>query len=155
MLKCIPMFRNSRCTLYLNVLIGLLFIYWLIKKFICPCEHNETNKDYMKTTLKIKLIMFPLSSQGGHGQGKQGIWFLLFLARQNTGNFDATQGHLWRHWGNILIVIINTKSMFFYKFKNCLALLSLVLLLTFEELLQFIPNCHYFHLFFKYNISAY
>ena len=26
-------------------------------------------------------------AQGGHGTGKQGIWFLLFPDRENTGNF--------------------------------------------------------------------
>ena len=30
-------------------------------------------------------------------QGKQGIWFLLFPDRENTGNFVVTQGKFLRH----------------------------------------------------------
>ena len=30
-------------------------------------------------------------------QGKQGIWFLLFPDRENTGNFALTQGKILRH----------------------------------------------------------
>ena len=35
-------------------------------------------------------------------QGKQGIWFLLFPDRENTGNFAVTQGTFLRHRENIL-----------------------------------------------------
>ena len=35
-------------------------------------------------------------------QGKQGIWFLLFPDRENTGNFAVTQGKFLRHRENIL-----------------------------------------------------
>ena len=35
-------------------------------------------------------------------QGKQGIWFLLFPDRENTGNFALTQGKILRHRENIL-----------------------------------------------------
>ena len=34
-------------------------------------------------------------------QGKQGIWFLLFPDRENTGNFVVTQGKFLRHGENI------------------------------------------------------
>ena len=34
-------------------------------------------------------------------QGKQGIWFLLFPDRENTGNFIVTQGKFLRHRENI------------------------------------------------------
>ena len=34
-------------------------------------------------------------------QGKQGIWFLLFPDRENTGNFVITQGKFLRHRENI------------------------------------------------------
>ena len=34
-------------------------------------------------------------------QGKQGIWFLLFPDRENTGNFVVTQGKFLRHRENI------------------------------------------------------
>ena len=52
-------------------------------------------------------------------QGKQGIWFLLFPDRENTGNFAATQGTYFRHRENIWTVIINTVIMLlFVNFKN-------------------------------------
>ena len=52
-------------------------------------------------------------------QGKQGIWFLLFPDRENTGNFVLTQGKICQHRENIWTVIINIKSMFiFFNFKN-------------------------------------
>ena len=37
-------------------------------------------------------------------QGKQGIWFLLFPDRENTGNFAVTQGKFLRHRENIFIL---------------------------------------------------
>ena len=36
-------------------------------------------------------------------QGKQGIWFLLFPDRENTGNFTLTQGKILRHRENIFL----------------------------------------------------
>ena len=36
-------------------------------------------------------------------QGKQGIWFLLFPDRENTGNFALTQGKILRHRENIIL----------------------------------------------------
>ena len=36
-------------------------------------------------------------------QGKQGIWFLLFPDRENTGNFALTQGEILRHRENIFL----------------------------------------------------
>ena len=44
-------------------------------------------------------------------QEKQGIWFLLFPDRENTGNFAVTQGKFLRHRENIF-VFITAKSMF-------------------------------------------
>ena len=53
----------------------------------------------------IKKIMFRV----------QGIWFLLFPDRENTGNFVLTQEKICQHMENI----INIKSMFiFLNFKN-------------------------------------
>ena len=49
-------------------------------------------------------------------QGKQGIWFLLFPVRENTGNFVVTQGKFLRHRENILTVFINAKNMFFFTY---------------------------------------
>ena len=36
-------------------------------------------------------------------QGKQGIWFLLFPDRENTGNFSLAQGKILRHRENIFL----------------------------------------------------
>ena len=36
-------------------------------------------------------------------QGKQGIWFLLFPDRENTGNFALTQGKNLKHRENIFL----------------------------------------------------
>ena len=36
-------------------------------------------------------------------QGKQGICFLLFSDRENTGNFALTQGKILRHRENIFL----------------------------------------------------
>ena len=46
-------------------------------------------------------------------QGKQGIWFLLFPDRENTGNFAVTQGKYFRHRENLWTVIIDTRIMLF------------------------------------------
>ena len=37
------------------------------------------------------------NSRVATAQGKQGIWFLLFPDRENTGNFALTQGKILRH----------------------------------------------------------
>ena len=60
-------------------------------------------------------------------QGKQGICFLLFPDRENTGNFAITQGTFCRHRENILTVINNTTCMLL---QIILSLFSLALLLT-------------------------
>ena len=59
----------------------------------------------MKMALKIELFSFL-----GTAQVKQGILFLLFPDRENTGNFAVTQGTFWRHRENILTVIINARN---------------------------------------------
>ena len=70
-------------------------------------------------------------------QGKQGIWFLLFQDRENTGNFAVTQGNFLRHRENILfwhrekfrhreniwLWLLNKKYVYIFKFQNILALL--------------------------------
>ena len=43
-------------------------------------------------------------------QGKQGIWFLLFPDRENTGNFVVTQGKFLRHRKNIFDCIYECKK---------------------------------------------
>ena len=73
-------------------------------------------------------------------QGKQGIWFLLFPDRENTGNFVVAQGKFLRHRENILT--INAKSMFLFTyFQNILASLRLPYFLISSLLLNelFLP----------------
>ena len=36
-------------------------------------------------------------------QGKQGIWFLLFPDRENTGNFALAQGKILKHRENVFL----------------------------------------------------
>ena len=43
-------------------------------------------------------------------QGKQGIWFLLFPDRENTGNFAVTQGKFLKHRENIFDCIYHCKK---------------------------------------------
>ena len=47
-------------------------------------------------------------------QGKQGIWFLLFSDRENTGNFAVTQAKFCKHRENIFTMIINARSMLLF-----------------------------------------
>ena len=54
-------------------------------------------------------------------QGKQGIWFLLFPDRENTGNFAVTQGKFFRHRENILSW---HKEKFRHRENNWLSLLK-------------------------------
>ena len=75
-------------------------------------------------------------------QGKQGIWFLLFLDRENTGNVVVTQGKFLRHRENIFDCI-NAKSMFFFTyFQNFLASL--------HSAQFFISNYCYMNYFYQY-----
>ena len=46
---------------------------------------------------------FNISDRVATAQGKQGIWFLLFPDRENTGNFALTQGKILRHRENIFL----------------------------------------------------
>ena len=45
-------------------------------------------------------------------QGKQGIWFLLFPDRENTGNFVVTQGKFLKHRENIFDYLLMQKACF-------------------------------------------
>ena len=50
----------------------------------------------------------PLNLPPGYGrvataQGKQGIWFLLFPDRENTGNFALAQGKILKHRENVFL----------------------------------------------------
>ena len=49
-------------------------------------------------------MIVPINAENNRvatAQGKQGIWFLLFPDRENTGNFVVTQGKFLRHRENI------------------------------------------------------
>ena len=51
---------------------------------------------------KVKVLQLNLN-RVATAQGKQGIWFLLFPDRENTGNFALTQGKILRHRENIFL----------------------------------------------------
>ena len=51
-------------------------------------------------------------------QGKQGIWFLLFPDKENTGNFVVTQGNFLRHSENIFDYLLTQKAWHNFSFKN-------------------------------------
>ena len=84
-----------------------------------------------------------LSDRVATEQGKQGIWFLLFPDRENTGNFAVTQGKFLRHRENIFDCIYHCKkhvslhifSIFFF------SLTSLGILSSFRSLflILFLP----------------
>ena len=62
-------------------------------------------------------------------QGKQGIWFLFFPDRENTGNFAATQGKFLRHRENIFDCIYHCKkhvSLHIFSIFFSLALLGIL-----------------------------
>ena len=62
-------------------------------------------------------------------QGKQGIWFLLFPDRENTGNFVVTQGKFLRHRENIFDWIYYCKkhiSLYIFSKNFCLTLLGIM-----------------------------
>ena len=54
-------------------------------------------------TLVMKNIQTLAPNRVATAQGKQGIWFLLFPDRENTGNFALTQGKILRHRENIFL----------------------------------------------------
>ena len=66
-------------------------------------------------------------------QGKQGIWFLLFPDRENTGNFAVIQGKFLGHRENIFDCIYHCKRhVSFHKFSNYFSLASLGILSSFR-----------------------
>ena len=83
------------------------------------------DKIFFQTIFRISLLdMFHVHLRVATAQGKQGIWFLLFPDRDNTGNFVVTQGKFLRHREIFLTVFISTKSMFLFTyFQIFLALL--------------------------------
>ena len=72
----------------------------------------------------VCLFIFGGEGRVATAQGKQGIWFLLFPDRENTGNFVIAQGKFLRHGEIFLTVFIDVKSMFLFTYlKKILALL--------------------------------
>ena len=66
-------------------------------------------------------------------QGKQGIWFLLFPDRENTGNFAVTQGIFVRHRENIFDCIYHCKKhVSLHIFSIFFSLASLSILSSFR-----------------------
>ena len=75
-------------------------------------------------------------------QGKQGIWFLLFPDRENTGNFVVTQGKFLRHRENIFDCIYSCKKhVSLYIFSKFFSLASLGIISHFKLFLYelFLP----------------
>ena len=60
-----------------------------------PCDWQESINDVCEILIRVA------TAQGK--QGKQGIWFLIFPDRENTGNFALTQGKILRHRENIFL----------------------------------------------------
>ena len=66
-------------------------------------------------------------------QGKQGIWFLLFPDRENTGNFAVTQGKFLKHRENIFDCIYHCKKhVSLHIFSILFSLASLAILSSFR-----------------------
>ena len=91
-------------------------------------------------------------------QGKQGIWFLLFPDRENTGNFAVTQGIFLKHRENIFDCIYHCKKhVFLHIFSIFFSLTSLGILSTFRWLFLIlfllVYQYIYFPIFFPYHIS--
>ena len=60
----------------------------------------------------IKSYLMECTYRVATAQGKQGIWFLLFPDRENTGNFVETQGKFLRHRENIFDYLLMQKACF-------------------------------------------
>ena len=65
-------------------------------------------------------------------QGKQGIWFLLFPDRENTGNFVVTQGKFLRHGKYFWLYLLIKKHVFLYIFSEFFSLASLGIISHFK-----------------------
>ena len=83
-------------------------------------------------------------------QGKQGIWYLLFPDRENTGNFVVTQGKFLRHRENILTIYIDAKNMFLFIYfqKNFASLRSAYFLVSEDSCLYHLYQYIYSLTFF-------
>ena len=89
-------------------------------------------------SLSDKSVTFRVAT----AQGKQGIWFLLFPDRENTGNFVVTQGNFLRHRENIFDCIYSCKKhVSLYIFSKFFSLASLTIISHFKLFLYelFLP----------------
>ena len=100
----------------------------------------KTYKDLVKLTKQMD------EAHAGKGrvataQGKQGIWFLLFPDRENTGNFVVTQGKFLRQRKNIFgCIYCCNKHVSLHIFSIFLALLCLAYFLVLGNCF-----CYYFY----------
>ena len=81
-------------------------------------------------------------------QGKQGIWFLLFPDRENTGNFAVTQGKFLKHRENIFDCIYHCKkhvSLHIFSIYFSLALLGILSSFRWLFLVLFLPVYQYIY----------
>ena len=70
----------------------------------CPKGHVTITHDALDVTIQgPRPPSPPHNGRVATAQGKQGIWFLLFPDRENTGNFALTQGKILRHRENIFL----------------------------------------------------
>ena len=73
------------------------------------------------------------TSRVATAQGKQGIWFLLFPDRENTGNIAVIQGTFLRHGENIFDCIYHCKKhVSLHIFSNFFSLALLRILSNFR-----------------------
>ena len=79
--------------------------------------HNifvKVMSEYLALKQKDATLCFVNIYRVATTQGKQGIWFLIFRDRENTGNFAITQGKYFRHREGIWTVIIDTRIMLLF-----------------------------------------
>ena len=84
--------------------------YWNANLFMCRfklIENKHQNVRLCEFSVLSLVVNKPNKAFTGwprhRDQGKQGIWFLLFPDRENTGNFALTQGKILRHRENIFL----------------------------------------------------
>ena len=80
------------------------------RTFAATFHISARGVEHICTHLVIKTDhIYRVATEQGN-QGKQGIWFLLFPDRENTGNFAVTQGKFLKHRENIFDCIYHCKK---------------------------------------------
>ena len=77
---------------------------WKVQSFQCHSSHHnepKTSVGVLDTVTTDNACHRVATAQGK--QGKQGIWFLLFPDRENTGNFALAQGKILKHRENVFL----------------------------------------------------